>query len=235
MPGTFLFFPTTPFLTISRHRSARLSYQNRYNSIKRTCGRRKIGKRDREIMEDRRQAELNGDIPCVPLPTKLTCSQIFCCSEVINHIARKSSAMDPERTAQMAEDERFLNSECMELKRCISQNTDCDQLATWTRKIEASIEYYRSQAIAYIQTSSGAPKMQTIHAYRRKIAVLHEFLDLHRQGHDAFVLASAWGKTVYSGRRYVIAHSPLIFLKTLSPVSKKQCSNAYTASDHIGM
>ncbi|THG96959.1 hypothetical protein EW026_g4957 [Hermanssonia centrifuga] len=167
----------------ARHRSARLSYQNRYNSIKRTCGRRKIGKRDREIMEDRRQAELNGDIP-----------------EVINHIARKSSAMDPERTAQMAEDERFLNSECMELKRCISQNTDCDQLATWTRKIEASIEYYRSQAIAYIQTSSGAPKMQTIHAYRRKIAVLHEFLDLHRQGHDAFVLASAWGKTVYSGR-----------------------------------
>ncbi len=154
---------------------------------------------------------------------------------MINPIARKSSAVDPERTSQMAEDEHFLNSECMDLKLSLLRDPDCDSMAILTQKIKGSIESYCSRAITYIQSSSGSPNTEAIHAYRRKIAVLHEFLDLHRQGHDAFVLASAWGKTVYSGRRYVIARSPLIFLMTLSSVSKQQCSNAYTASDHIGM
>ncbi|THG94302.1 hypothetical protein EW026_g7144 [Hermanssonia centrifuga] len=170
----------TPY---TRHRAARLLYQNRYNNIKRTCGKRKMSKHDRETLEERREAELKGIIP-----------------EVINPIVRKSSAVDPERTSQMAGDEDFINGECMDLKLFLLHNPDNDNMATFTQKIEGYIESYHSWAIAYLQTSSGSPNTETIHAYRRKIAVLHEFLDLHRQGHDAFALASAWGKTVYSGR-----------------------------------
>ncbi len=143
-------------------------------------------------------------------------SQIFFyCSKVSNTIVQKSSAVDPDRTPQMVEDEQFLNSECMDLIWSLGRDTDSERLATLTQNLEGSIKSYRSQAIAYIRTSSGSPNTQIVHAYRRKIAVLHEFLDLHRQGHDAFALASAWGETVYSGRRYVTRYSPLILPLTV--------------------
>ncbi len=135
----------------------------------------------------------------------------------------------------MAGDEDFINGECMDLKLFLLHNPDNDNMATFTQKIEGYIESYHSWAIAYLQTSSGSPNTETIHAYRRKIAVLHEFLDLHRQGHDAFALASAWGKTVYSGRRYVLHCSPLILSLTFSQVSKRRSSKRCTAFDHICM
>ncbi len=115
----------------------------------------------------------------------------------------------------MVEDEQFLNSECMDLMWSLGRDTNSDRLETLTQNLEGSIKSYFSQVIAYISTSSGSPNMQIVHAYRRNIAVLHEFLDLHRQGRDAFALASAWASTVFSGQRYVTHYSPLILPSTV--------------------
>lgn len=125
-------------------------------------------------------------------------------------MCQKSQRCDPERTEEMAQDERDVEKELERVKKEVSEEysqanphrAPGDWIPTYVAKLQPRIEmqasWGRACADRYLTHPSSSLKMQ-VHAYRRKVALLHQDVDLLSQGLHVPMLAMSYKERVVDG------------------------------------
>ncbi len=131
---------------------------------------------------------------CSVFVLSLTDHCIF--SPMENSICRKSAAHDTERTKEMSHNEFGLVSEVSVLTLEYTSTSGISDV--FLNAIQKMIDDLLEEVQKYLQEE--APDGQILHGYRRMIAILHEEVDLHKQGYEQCVFAMKTKHRVSLGR-----------------------------------
>ena len=131
-----------------------------------------------------------------------------------NSICRKSGTLDPERTQDMAAEEQILVDELENLRTLLTSryfwehlgddDEDTGWVPAYTEQVEKQLrEDADLGSVIAGKYKDGRASTQEVHCIRRRIAILHEEIDLWRQGIDIPQLAIEQKVSVAMGYGYV--------------------------------
>ncbi|KAI0061777.1 hypothetical protein BV25DRAFT_1916453 [Artomyces pyxidatus] len=168
-----------------RNRTRRLQYQNNYNKVKR-LGRRKISKAERTSRELWRKAELDGRK-----------------SKYTNTIACRSNTVDDRRTLSMAGQEETEWDEWSTLRADLIAKYADQYFVHYVPAVQEAINKYvcTAKEVLESQERPHAGDDSAVHSLRRIVAGLHQELEIHKQGHNAFISALQDRALIFQGRR----------------------------------
>ena len=127
-----------------------------------------------------------------------------------NSICRKSGILDPERTQDMANEEDVLTDQLEDLRRRMASgyfwehlgndDEDTGWVPAYTEQVEKQLREDADfgLAIAAAYRDAKASK-EEVHCVRRRVAILHQEMDLWRQGIDVPQLAVEQKASIASG------------------------------------